>query len=56
MGYKANDAARETRVKKAYVKAAWHNARNDAGKKRGGRPRKAYVQYDPKKHGPHERT
>ena len=53
--YREKDAAKETKVSKAYVKAAWHNAKNDAvGTHLQGRAvKKRDVTYDPKKHGKH---
>ena len=53
--YNEKQAAKDTKVSQKYVKAAWHNARNDAaGTRLQGRPKaKGAVKYDPKKHGPH---
>lgn len=53
--YSEKHAAKDTKVSKQYVKAAWHNARNDAaGTRLQGRAKaKKGVTYDPKKHGSH---
>lgn len=54
--FKSRNAARLTRVRNQYVKASWHNARNDAvgTPLQARRKTKPPVNYSRKKHGPHE--
>lgn len=54
----AENAAKETNVSKEYAAAVGHNARNDMAKEGwldSSRPVKDYVDYDPDKHGPHDK-